>query len=98
MNPYFVVALAGGAYLIWECYKRSETAGAQKDTPADSSRLLRHYAEPDGEWSNPTNLTTDPRKVYVTGAEEGPFGVDRVFYEGPGHSVITLHGSNYSSI
>jgi hypothetical protein len=96
-NPIFLLAAAGLGLFVVTCYSKSQVqSGAQEQK--DPVRLLKHYADVDSEWSNPMNLTTNPRIVKKIWREPGPLGVEREVYEGAGESWITLYSDNYAAL
>lgn len=97
MNPAFVIGVGGLALFVLYCCKHTKTlSGAQ--APAPLKVNLKQYADVDSEWSNPMNLTTNPRIVKEIFSEPGPFGVDRVVYEGSGESWNSIYSRNYEAL
>lgn len=97
MSTAFYLGVGGLTALVAFLYCKTPVAsGAQ--TPSPIKLNLKHYADTDSEWSNPMNLTTNPRVVKQIKREPGPFGVDRVVYEGAGESWNSIYSTNYEAL
>lgn len=93
-----VIVLLGAGFILKQCYDMSVTSGEQEELMNQHVILSKQYAEADSEWSAPDNLTTDLSKVREIWREPGPFGVERVVYEGQGESWSVSYGDNRTAI
>ena len=100
INPYFLVAAGLGAAFLYCCWAKTPELKSKQtdDFVADVTRFLGHYADPADTWSQPENLTVRTERIQELKSEPGPYGVERVYYTGPGNSKLVTYGRNYGSL
>lgn len=97
MNNFLIGVGGLGLLFLW-CLKNTKPVRSGSQNPTPLTLNLKQYADTDSEWSNPMNLTTNERVVKESLREAGPFGVDRVVYEGVGESWNSIYSDNYVAL
>lgn len=101
MSFLFLTAAAGLAGFIYMAKSKTPYLGpgAQTDNPMrDRTTFNSQYSDPADTWQDPTNLTTDLSKIRLLETQNGPYGVPRRIWTGPGNSKLVNHGDMYTAI